>query len=235
MAPYINSKLSPFLANDFVRPIVGQHQSAFDFRQVMDEQKILVVNLSKGRIGEINANLLGMLVVSKLSISALSRVDIADESQRKDFFLYIDEFQNFTTPSIATILSEARKYRLDLIVAHQYIKQLQENIRDAIFGNIGSMILFRVGPDDAEFLKNKFEPVFSAQDLMSIDNFNAHINMLVNNQTTKPFNIQTTRESDGSPEMVLLLKDMSRRAYGRPRDEVENEIKARYKVANSNP
>lgn len=234
MAPYINSKLSPFLTNDFVRPIVGQHQSAFDFRQVMDQQKILVVNLSKGRIGEINANLLGMLVVSKLSISALSRVDIADESQRKDFFLYIDEFQNFTTPSIATILSEARKYRLDLIVAHQYIKQLQENIRDAIFGNIGSMILFRVGPDDAEFLKNKFEPVFSAQDLMSIDNFNAHINMLVNNQTTKPFNIQTVRESDGSPEMLSLLKDMSRRAYGHPREEVENEIKDRYKIANSN-
>ncbi len=228
MAPYINSKLSPFLANEFLRPIIVQKTSAFDFRDVIDTGKILIVNLSKGRIGEMNANLLGMLVVSKLLMAALSRIDITDEEQRRDFYLYIDEFQNVTTPSIATILSEARKYRLDLIIAHQYIKQLQDQIRDAVFGNVGSTIAFRVGPDDAEFLKGQFEPVFSSADLMNIDNFNAHVRLLINNQTARPFNIQTIREPEGLPEIAEALADVSRLRYGRPRADVEAEIRASY-------
>jgi hypothetical protein len=197
----------------------------------MDNQKILVVNLSKGRIGELNANFIGLIIVGKLLQAALSRVDILDESQRKDFYLYMDEFQNFTTESIATILSEARKYRLNLIIAHQFIKQLKEEIRNAVFGNVGSMVVFRVGADDAEFLKNQFEPVFSPQDLMNIDNFNAFVKLLINNQTTRPFNLRTIKEKEGSPEMVQALREMSRLKYGRPREEVEEEIRAGYSAA----
>lgn len=232
MAPYINSKLSPFLANEFLRPIIAQRNSSFDFREVIDSGKILVVNLSKGRIGEMNANLLGMIIVSKLLMAALSRIDIADESQRKDFYLYIDEFQNVTTPSIATILSEARKYRLDLIIAHQYIKQLQEPVRDAVFGNVGSIVAFRVGPDDAEFLKTQFEPVFSPSDLMNIDNFNANVKLLINNQTARPFNVQTIREPEGSPEAGSALAELSSLRYGRLRADVEEEIRASYQLFN---
>jgi hypothetical protein len=230
MVPYITSKLNPFLANDYVRPIVGQKKSAFNFREVINNNKILIVNLSKGRIGDINANLLGMIIVGKLLMAALSRVDIADENQRKDFYLYMDEFQNFTTESIATILSEARKYRLNLIIAHQFIKQLKEEIRNAVFGNVGSMIVFRIGADDAEFMKNQFEPIFSPQDLMNIDNFNAFVKLLINNQTARPFNLRTIKEKDGSPEVVRALKEMSRLKYGRPREEVEEEIRAGYSV-----
>ncbi|MEK9157951.1 MAG: DUF87 domain-containing protein, partial [Patescibacteria group bacterium] len=189
MAPYITSKITSFIFNEFLRPIVNQQKSAFNFRQAMDESKILVVNLSKGKIGELNANLLGMIIVGKLLMAALSRVD-SDEKSRKDTYLYIDEFQNFATDSISTILSEARKYRLDLIIAHQFIKQLTDKIRDAVFGNVGSIATFRIGPDDADFMKNKFEPVFTAQDLTNIDNLNAYVNLLVNGQTTQPFNIK---------------------------------------------
>lgn len=227
MAPYISSKVDTFVSNEFLRPIINQKKSSFNFREVIDGQKILVVNLSKGRIGDINANLLGMIIVGKLLMASLSRVDI-EESRRQDFYLYMDEFQNFTTDSIATILSEARKYRLDLIIAHQFIKQLKEEIRNAVFGNVGSMIVFRVGADDAEFLKTQFEPVFSPQDLMNIDNFNAHAKLLINNQTTRPFNIQTIKEKDGLAEMISWLKEFSRNKYGRPRAEVEQETLAKY-------
>ncbi len=230
MAPYISSKVDTFVSNEFLRPIINQKKSAFNFRDVIDGGKILIVNLSKGRIGDINANLLGMLIVGKLLMAALSRVDIADESQRKDFYLYMDEFQNFTTESIATILSEARKYRLDLIIAHQFIKQLKEEIRNAVFGNVGSMVVFRIGAEDAEFMKNQFEPAFSPQDLMNIDNFNAHVKLLINNQTVKPFNLQTIKEKDGLPETVRALKETLRLKYGRPREEVEEEIRAGYNV-----
>ena len=166
-------------------------------------------------------------------MAALSRVDIADESARKDFYLYIDEFHNFTTDSISTILSEARKYHLDLIVAHQFIKQLKEGIRDAVFGNVGSIASFRIGPDDAEFMKNKFEPVFSAQDLMNIDNLNCYVNLLINDRTERPFNIKL--ETGGvfgadNPEMAEYLKQLSRTKYARPREEVENEIKAKFDI-----
>ena len=227
MAPYISSKVDTFVSNEFLRPIINQKKSAFNFRDVMDNKKILIVNLSKGRIGELNANLLGMLIVSKLLMSALSRVDI-DEKDRNDFYLYIDEFQNFTTESIGTILSEARKYRLDLIIAHQFIKQLRDDIRDAVFGNVGSMAVFRIGADDAEFMKNKFEPVFTPHDLMSIDNLNAYLSLLVNGQTTKPFNIKIDTGmvfGAGSNETAAKIKEISRTKFGRPREEVEDEIR----------
>ncbi len=229
MAPYISSKVTSFVFNEFLRPIINQKKSAFNFREVMDGQKILIINLSKGRIGDLNANLLGMVIVGKLLMAALSRVDIA-ESSRKDFYLYIDEFQNFTTDSIGIILSEARKYRLDLVIAHQFIKQLKDSIRDAVFGNVGSMVSFRVGPDDAEFLKNKFAPVFSPQDLMNIDNLNAYVNLLINGQTTRPFNIKLDTAgvfNAGSPETAESVKQYSRLKYGRPREEIEKEIQER--------
>lgn len=190
MAPYITSKIDGFVADEFMRPIISQKKSSINFREAMDQKKIILVNLSKGRLGELNANLLGLVIVSKLLIASLSRAD-APESERNDFYLYIDEFQNFTTNSIASILSEARKYRLNLIIAHQFIKQLEENIRDAVFGNVGSMAAFRVGAEDAEFLVEQFEPVFSENDLINIDNFQAHIKLLIGGQTSTPFTIRT--------------------------------------------
>ncbi len=223
MTPYITSKFNNFTANDYVRPIIGQVKSSFDFRNIMDEGKILLVNLSKGKIGDLNANLLGMIIVGKILMAALSRVNIPQE-QRKDFNLYIDEFQNFTTDSIATILSEARKYRLNLTIAHQFIAQLTEKIRDAVFGNVGSIITFRVGAQDAEFLIKQFEPVFSQNDLVNIDNFNAYAKILISGQTSRPFNIRTIPAEKGSEELADKLKEISRLKYSRDRNEVEDEI-----------
>jgi len=231
MAPYISSKVDTFVSNEFLRPIINQQKSAFNFRDVMDNKKILIVNLSKGRIGDINANLLGMIVVGKILMAALSRVDIEDENKRNDFYLYIDEFQNFTTDSISTILSEARKYRLNLTMAHQFIKQLREDIRDSVFGNVGSIISFRISPDDAEFMKNKFEPVFTPQDLMGIDNQNAYASLLIDGKTTRPFNFKVATDlvfDQGSPEMAGKIKELSSLKFGRPREEIEKELMARF-------
>ena len=213
MAPYITSKFNNFIANDYIRPIIGQPKSAFRFREIMDSGKILLVNLSKGRIGDINAGLLGMIIVGKLLMAALSRVDMPQE-QRRDFNLYIDEFQNFTTDSISTILSEARKYRLNLVIGHQFIAQLQDKTRDAVFGNVGSMIVFRVGPEDAEKLIKQFEPIFTKNDLINIDNFNAYVKLLISGQTSKPFNIQTLPAPRGNSELRERLKELSRNKYG---------------------
>ncbi|MBI2514978.1 type IV secretion system DNA-binding domain-containing protein [Candidatus Wolfebacteria bacterium] len=224
MTPYITSKFNNFTANDYMRPIIGQPKSAFNFRQVMDEGKILLVNLSKGRIGDINANLLGMVVTGKILMAALSRVDIPELSKRRDFNLYIDEFQNFTTDSIATIMSEARKYGLNLTMAHQFIAQLTEKIRDAVFGNVGNLISFRVGARDAEFLVKQFTPIFSENDLVNIDNFNAYVKILIAGQTAKPFNVRTLPTETGKPEFVEHIKELSRLKYGRDRIEVEEEI-----------
>lgn len=229
ITPYITSKFNNFIANDYVRPIIGQPTSSINFRQIMDEGKILLVNLSKGKIGDINAGLLGMVVVGKILMGALSRVDIPQE-KRRDFNLYIDEFQNFTTDSIATILSEARKYRLNLVVAHQFIAQLAEKIRDAVFGNVGSQIVFRVGADDAEFLGKQFEPVFSKNDLINIDNFNAYVKLLVNGQTTRPFNMRTLLGKKSDQATLQKIKELSRGAYGRNREEVEADILKRLRV-----
>ena len=228
MVPYITSKLAPFITNDIVRPIIGQQKSAFNFRKVMDEKKILLVNLSKGLIGDLNASLLGMIIVSKILVAAFSRVDISDENKRPDFYLYIDEFQNFTTDSIATILSEARKYRLGLIIAHQFIKQLQENIRNAVFGNVGSMMAFRVGPDDTEFLVKSFGPTFTETDLLNIDNFQAYLRLLINSTTTTPFNISIYPAKKGPIENAQAIKELNRLKYGRDRADVEREIRERY-------
>ena len=223
MTPYITSKFNNFTSNDYMRPIIGQTKSAFNFRQAMDEGKILLVNLSKGRIGDINANLLGMVIVGKILMAALSRVDTAQEN-RRDFNLYIDEFQNFTTDSIASILSEARKYGLNLTIAHQFIAQLTEKIRDAVFGNVGSMISFRVGATDAEFLVKQFTPVFNENDLINIDNFNAYAKILIQGQTSKPFNIRTIAPEAGNREIGEKIKELSKLKYGRDQQEVESEI-----------
>ncbi|MBI3046639.1 MAG: type IV secretion system DNA-binding domain-containing protein [Candidatus Harrisonbacteria bacterium] len=216
MTPYITSKFNNFIANDYLRPIIGQPKSAFRFREVMDNGKILLVNLSKGRIGDINAGLLGMIIVGKLLMAALSRVDLPQE-ERRDFNLYIDEFQNFTTDSISIILSEARKYRLNLVMAHQFIAQLQDKTRDAVFGNVGSLIVFRVGAKDAEELIKQFEPIFTKNDLINIDNFNAYVKLLINGETAKPFNIQTLPSPRGDTNLKNEIKELSRNTYGMQR------------------
>jgi len=223
MTPYITSKFNNFTANDYMRPIIGQQKSAFNFRQIMDDGKILLVNLAKGRIGDINANLLGMIITGKILMAALSRADMPKE-KRRDFNLYIDEFHNFTTDSISTILSEARKYGLNLTVAHQFIGQLEEKIKNAIFGNVGSMVSFRVGAQDAEFLAKQFEPVFNENDLMNIDNFNAYAKILVNGKTSKPFNIAIMPPEKGNAEIAERIKESSRQNYGQDRQEIEDGI-----------
>lgn len=228
MAPYITSKFDNFISNDYLRPIIGQTKSAINFRQAMDEGKIILVNLSKGKIGDINSSLIGMVIVGKILQSALSRADIP-EKDRRDFYLYIDEFQNYTTNSIATILSEARKYRLNLTVAHQHISQLKDNIRDAVFGNIGNLVAFRVGVPDTEILSKHFNPNFDERDLISIENLNAHAKILIQGEPSKPFNFKFTWTEGGSKDIAEKLKELSRLKYGIDREEVENLIKGHLK------
>ena len=227
MVPYITSKFDNFLANDIMRPIISQEKSAFNFRDVMDEGKILLVNLSKGRLGDLNSNLIGLIIVGKLLMASLSRADILEE-RRTDFYLYIDEFQNVTTESIATMLSEARKYKLNLTIVHQFIGQLDENIKKAVFGNVGSMASFRVGPEDAEFLEKQYEPVFNSYDLINIDNYNACLKLLIDGQTSRPFSIRTSPFVTGNPVFAEEIAKLSSFKYGRPKEEVEEEIKKRY-------
>ena len=227
MVPYITSKFDTFLTNEVMRPIIGQEKSSFNFRQIMDENKILLVNLSKGKLGEINSNLLGLILVGKLLMASLSRADIMEE-QRNNFYLYIDEFHNITTDSVASILSEARKYKLNLIIAHQYIGQLEENIRKAIFGNVGSMCVFRVGSEDGEFLEKQFDPVFDAHDLINIDNYNAYIKLLINGHTSRPFNIKMNAFEKSSTSLSTEIKKLSSLSYGRTREEIEREINKKY-------
>ena len=229
VVPYIVSKFDGFLGDDIMRPIVGQERSAFNFRQAMDERKIVMVNLSKGRLGEKNANLLGLVIVGKILMAALSRVD-APGDQRPPFYLYIDEFQNVTTDSISQILSEARKYGLSLNVAHQFIKQLDEGIRDAVFGNVGNMASFRISPEDAEFLEKIHTPVFSAQDIANIDNFNAYVKILVKGQPQKSFSLATLPPSSGEDQIRQEAIRRSRERYGRPRQEIEEEIRKKYQA-----
>lgn len=227
IVPYITSKIDPLTANDYIRPIIGQQQSSFNFRQIMDERKILLVNLSKGRLGELNANLIGMIFVGKILMAALSRVDDPTASFAP-FYLHIDEFQNISTPSIASILSEARKYKLGLSVAHQYIAQLDPVIKDAVFGNVGSMAVFRVGNEDAQMLENQFHPVFSVHDIMNIPNFNAYMKILANGVPTQPFSVAANPPIVSNPARAAHLMQMSLSRYGRSRYEVEAEIQARY-------
>lgn len=228
IVPYITNKFDVFLANDIMRPIIGQSKSSFNFREIMDEKKILLVNLAKGRLGDINAHLIGLILVGKILMAALSRVDQVDKERSPDFYLYLDEFQNITTDSISTILSEARKYKLGLSIAHQFIAQLDDKIKDAVFGNVGSICSFRVGADDAEYLKNQFEPIFTANDLMNVDNRNAYLKMLVDGKPAKPFNIETLPPAQVNIETIENLKQLSHLTYGRDRYEVEEEIRERY-------
>jgi len=228
MVPYVVSKFDTFLANDIMRPIIAQEKSSFNVREAMDNKKILLLNLSKGRLGELNSSLLGLIMVGKILLAALSRVDIKDEALRQDFYLYIDEFQNVTTKSIATILSEARKYKLDLIITHQFIGQLEEDIQKAVFGNVGSICSFRIGSDDGEYMEKQFAPTFTAPDLLNIDNRNAYLKLLVDGQTSKPFNIKTIAPEKGNPEMAEYIKQLSRSKFARPREEVEEEIRRRH-------
>lgn len=227
IVPYITSKFDVFLANDIMRPLIAQEKSSFDFRDIMDNKKILLVNLAKGRLGDINANLIGLILVGKILMSALSRVDSIDKGF-PPFYLYIDEFQNITTNSIATILSEARKYRLSLNIAHQFTAQLQQNIKDAVFGNVGSMVSFRISSEDATFLEKQFAPVFTAKDLMNIDNRNAVVKMLVDGKPTKAFNIETLPPPKGNPNSVESLKNLSYLKYGGDRSYIEAEIMKKY-------
>lgn len=227
IVPYVTSKFDVFLANDIMRPIIAQEHSAFNFRNLMDEKKILLVNLSKGRLGDINSNLIGLIIVGKILMAALSRSGTSF-AEMPAFYLYIDEFQNVTTPSISVILSEARKYKLSLNIAHQFIAQLDEKIKNSVFGNVGSLAAFRTGSDDAEYLKNLFVPTFSAQDITNLENRNAYIKMLIDGRPAKPFNITTLPPEDGNPNIVEDIKRRSRTKYGRDRSEIEAEIMKRY-------
>jgi hypothetical protein len=229
--PYITSKFDNFISNDIMRPVVLQEKSVFNFREIMDNKKILLVNLSKGRLGEMNANLIGLLLVGKIQMAALSRVDMYGQKMN-DFYLYIDEFQNVTTDSIASILSEARKYRLSLTVAHQYISQLEEKIRDAVFGNVGSMAVYRISSEDANFVEPKFKPTFTSQDIMKLDNFNSYVKMLVGGMPVKPFSMTShwSLTTKGNTEIVEKIKELSYLKYGRLREEVEEEIMEKYKI-----
>jgi hypothetical protein len=231
VVPYVTSKLTQFVSNDTMRPIIGQQKSSFNLRDVMDKQKILLVDLSKGKIGDMNAYLLGLIIVGKILMAALSRADMPDTA-RKDFYLYIDEFQNFTTDSINTILSEARKYGLNLIIAHQYLGQLGkqgETIRSAVFGNVGSWFTFKIGTEDAEVLAKEYSPVFNEYDLINIEAYTAYVKLLIDNTASRPFSMRTMWPLPGQdrPGIADKIKTLSRLKYGRDRLLVEAEINKR--------
>jgi hypothetical protein len=223
----ILNKVGQFVSNPLIRNVIGQPRSSIDLRRVMDEGKILIVNLSKGKIGEDNSALLGALIVTKLQLTAMRRVDVPEE-ERKDFYLYIDEFQNFSTESFAAILSEARKYRLSLVLTHQYIGQLVSDntkVRDAIFGNVGTIIVFRVGAEDAEFLEKEFAPEFSANDLVNLPKYHIYIKLMIDGVASKPFSAETLEPPSPPAESFAdVIIENSRRLYGTPRDVVEKEI-----------
>ncbi|MHB8709942.1 MAG: type IV secretory system conjugative DNA transfer family protein [Minisyncoccota bacterium] len=227
IVPYITNKFDDFTANDFIRPIVGQQESSFKFREVMDTKKILLINLSKGRLGEKNANLLGLIIVGKLFMAALSRAD-NPRAPYPPFYLYIDEFQNVTTDSIPGILSEARKYKLALAVAHQFLNQIEEKTRDAVFGNVGNMGVFRVGEEDAEFFAKQFAPVFESLDFVNLEFRNAYAKILARGVPQKPFDMITPDVPPLNHAQVDDLIQLSSLTYGRDRATVENMIRERY-------
>ncbi len=231
---YITSKFGRFVTNKMIRNIIGQSDSSFSFRKVMDEQKILLINLSKGTIGEENSNFLGLVLVPKILVAAMSRQDMP-MADRKDFFLYVDEFQNFATPDFAQILSEARKYRLNLVVANQFIGQMEEEIKNAIFGNVGTVASFRVGVTDANYLAHEFQPIFSEQDLINVDKFNCYMRTIVNGEPVRPFSLDTTKDIEKekaaeNPRVAELVKELSRLKYGKAVATVETEIAQRARL-----
>src|SRR3989339_53458 len=235
MIPYFSAKFGPFITNTIMRNTIGQTKSAFDFRKCMDERKILLVNLSKGRLGALNTQLLGLVMVAKIQMAAMSRVDIP-EDQRANFYLYVDEFQNFATDSFCSILSEARKYHLNLIMAHQYINQLvvtkggstSSQIRDAVFGNVGTLQSFKVGAEDAEYLAKEYAPVLTEQDIIGIANYKAYIKLNIESSTSRPFSLETVYDtSEMNPKIREIVKQYSRMKHGRKRVFVDQEITSR--------
>ena len=249
MIPYFSAKFGPFVTNAQIRNIIGQVKSGFDFREVMDQGKVLICNLAKGRVGDLNSQLLGSVMVAKIQMASMSRVDIPEE-ERKDFYMYVDEFQNFVTESFASILSEARKFRLNLIIAHQYISQITRmagggkgvhedtTIRDAVFGNVGSMMCFKIGAQDAEYMAKEFSPIFSEQDLINIANYQAYIKIAIDNATSRGFTMSTVYDpSKGDLEAAEAFRQLSRLKYAREQQFVEREIYRRVgaRVAGEEP
>src|SRR3990167_9281016 len=219
----IQNKIGQFLSTNVIRNMVAQVKSTIDIRKLMDEGKIIIMNLSKGRIGEDNSRLLGGMLITKIQLSAMERVD-TPEKDRRDFFLYVDEFQNFATPSFANILSEARKYRLSLIMAHQYVKQLDEIVADAVFGNVGTIISFRIGGGDAEMLAKEFTPVFLEEDLVNLPKFQIFLKLMIDGVSSTPFSAMTLPPLGGPTDSVDKVIRVSRERYGRPRAAIEDKI-----------
>lgn len=231
---YIVSKFGRFVTNRMMRNIIGQSKSAFSFREVMDQGKILLISLAKGKIGEDNSSFLGLILVPKILAAAMSRQDIPQE-QRRDFYLYVDEFQNFATPDFGQILSEARKYRLNLTVANQFIGQIEEDVKNAIFGNAGTILSFRVGVSDANYLQHEFQPVFNEADLINVERFHAYIKTLIDGEPTTPFSIDMTRDlaeekKRENPRVAELIRELSRLKFGKPRELVEAEVAKRSRL-----
>lgn len=220
----IQNKVGQFLTSPLIRNIVGQTKSSIDIRKAMDEEKILIMNLSKGLVGEDTSNLLGAMLITRIQLAAMSRVDIP-EGERKNFYLYVDEFQNFATEAFATILSEARKYRLDLVLAHQYIAQMSEEVRDAVLGNVGTMVCFRIGANDAVYLENEFAPEFTVQDLVNLDFAHVYLKLMIDGMASRPFSA-TTLSPFKRPEKSYRDKiiRISRERYASHRDQVEQKI-----------
>jgi CxxC-x17-CxxC domain-containing protein len=225
----IQNKVGQFLSTSVIRNVVGQSKSTVNIFNIMNEGKIFLVNVSKGRVGEDNSGLLGGMIITKIQLAAMERVRIAEES-RRDFYLYVDEFQNFVTESFAGILSEARKYRLNLTVAHQYTAQLvadkSSSVRDAVFGNVGTMIIFRVGADDADFLEKEFEPEFTPQDIVNLPNYKIYLKLMIDGVTSRPFSAKTLPPliKSGNREIERQVIESSRRLYCRSKEVVEKEI-----------
>jgi type IV secretory pathway TraG/TraD family ATPase VirD4 len=229
----IQNKIGQFIANPLIRNIIGQPKSSVNMREVMDSGKIFIANLSHGKIGEDNSALLGAMLITKLQQAAMSRIDIS-ELERKDFFLYIDEFQNFSTDSFAVILSEARKYRLSLILAHQYIEQLSDTVRPAIFGNVGTLVVFRVGAEDAEFLEREFTPEFEATDLVNTGKHDFYIKLMIDGVASRPFsahNLDFISHREGEVSYRDLIIESSQNSYGMPRTQIEKKIMDRWSEA----
>ncbi len=228
---YIVSKFGRFVTNKTMRNIIGQPQSAFDFRKAMDEKKIILCNLSKGVLGEEDAKFLGLILVPKILMAAMSRQDVSRE-KRNDFFLYVDEFQNYATEDFAVILSEARKYRLNLIVANQYIGQIEEDVKNAVFGNVGTTVAFRVGVTDANFLQHEFTPTFTETDLTNVEKYHVYMKTIVDNEPVAPFSVSLEKDMDKidaqmNPKLAEMIKQLSRLKYGRDREVVEEETRIR--------
>ncbi|PJC27883.1 hypothetical protein CO054_03035 [Candidatus Shapirobacteria bacterium CG_4_9_14_0_2_um_filter_39_11] len=231
---YTVSKFGRFVTDKRMRNIIGQSQSSFNFRKVMDEGKILIINLAKGKIGEENSSFLGLVLVPRILIAAMSRSDVPEE-QRKDFYLYVDEFQNFATPDFAQILSEARKFRLNLTVANQFIGQMEEEIKNAVFGNIGTLVAFRVGVNDASYLQHEFQPTFGEDDLLNIERFHVYVKTIVRNEPVPAFSVDLTKNIEAqrklrNPKVAEMIKQLSRLKYGKDREIVEAEITQRARL-----